>query len=182
MSGSAHWLTSRIVGHVAASGLCLGAEQKCMRTVRTRLGLDTCRHWTPVWVLFKARVCSIQGPWDPPVGSPDPILGGSGSHSRGLACTSGGPRPTPEVRTIYPGVRDQPWGSRLYIQGSDALPWGSRLTVDALEYATSFGHVAASGPPMWRGRALLWTHNSCLRLGRAVVWSHTHHFYHTTKG
>jgi hypothetical protein len=30
--------------------------------------------------------------------------GGSGSHSRGPACTSGGPGPTSEVRTVYPGV------------------------------------------------------------------------------
>jgi hypothetical protein len=27
-SGSARWLTSRAVGHVAASGLCLGGEQQ----------------------------------------------------------------------------------------------------------------------------------------------------------
>jgi hypothetical protein len=31
-SGSARRLTSRVVGHVAASGLCLGGEQKRMRT------------------------------------------------------------------------------------------------------------------------------------------------------
>jgi hypothetical protein len=40
---------------------------------------------------------------------------GSGFHSRGPACTSGGLGPTSEVRTVYPGVRDQPWRSRLYI-------------------------------------------------------------------
>jgi hypothetical protein len=44
MSGSARWLTSRAVGHVAASGLRLSGEQK-----RTRYGLDTCRLWTPAW-------------------------------------------------------------------------------------------------------------------------------------
>jgi hypothetical protein len=48
--------------------------------------------------------------------------GGSGSHSRGPACTSGGLGPASEVRTVIPGVRDQPWGSELYIQGSGALP------------------------------------------------------------
>jgi hypothetical protein len=31
-SSSAHWLTTRAVGHVAASGLRLGAEQRCMWT------------------------------------------------------------------------------------------------------------------------------------------------------
>jgi hypothetical protein len=37
-SGSARWLTSRAVGHVAAPGLRLGGEQK-----RTWYGPDTCR-------------------------------------------------------------------------------------------------------------------------------------------
>jgi hypothetical protein len=69
-------------------------------------------------VLFTARVCSVLGPWDPPVGGPDPIWeGGFRSHSRGPARTSGGPGPTSEVRTVYPGVQDQPWGSGLFIRG-----------------------------------------------------------------
>jgi hypothetical protein len=42
----------------------------------TRLGPDTCRHRTPAWVLFKARVCFVLRPWDPIVGGPDPIQGG----------------------------------------------------------------------------------------------------------
>jgi hypothetical protein len=86
--------------------------------VRTRLGLDTCRYRTPAWVLFKVRVCSVLGSWDPSVGGPDPIPGG------GPACTRGGLGPTLGARTVYSGVRDQPWGSRLYIRGSGALPWG----------------------------------------------------------
>jgi hypothetical protein len=94
------------------------------------------------------RACSVLGPWDPLWAARTPY-GGSRSHSRGLACTSGGLRPTSEVWTVYPGVRDQPWGSGLYIHGSGALPWGSGLTVDALEYATFSGHVVASDPPMW---------------------------------
>jgi hypothetical protein len=94
----------------------------------------------------------------------------------------GGPDPIPGVRLAHVEVWDQPWGSRVYIWGSNALPWGSELTVDALEYATFSGHVAASDLPMWRSRALLWTQNSRLRLGRAVAWSHTQHFYHATKG
>jgi hypothetical protein len=43
-SGSACRLTSRTVGHVAASGLRLSGEQK-----RTRHGPDTCRLRTPTW-------------------------------------------------------------------------------------------------------------------------------------
>jgi hypothetical protein len=43
-SGPARWLTSRAVGHVAASGLRPSGEQK-----RTRYGPDTCRLWTPAW-------------------------------------------------------------------------------------------------------------------------------------
>jgi hypothetical protein len=59
---------------------------------------------------------------------------------------------------------------------------GVRTTVDALEYITFSRHVAASDPPMWWSRALLWAQNSRLRLGRAMAWSHTKHFYHATKG
>jgi hypothetical protein len=113
------------------------------------------------------------GTLGPPCGRPRPHTGGSGSHSRGPACTSGGPRPTSEVWPIHPGVWDQPWGFGQYIQGSSALPWGFGLTIDALEYTTLSGHVVASDPPMWQGRALLWTQNSRLRLGQAMVWSRT---------
>jgi hypothetical protein len=42
MSGSARWLTSRAIGHVAASGLRLSEEQR-----RTWYGLDTCQLRTP---------------------------------------------------------------------------------------------------------------------------------------
>ena len=87
----------------------------------TRLGPDTCRHRTPTWVLFKARVCTVLGPWDPLWG-PGPHTGGS--HSRGLARTRGGPGRTLGVQTEYPRVRDQPWGSELYIRGSGTLRGG----------------------------------------------------------
>jgi hypothetical protein len=43
-SGSARWLASRAVGHVAASGLPLSGEQR-----RTWYGLDTCQLRTPAW-------------------------------------------------------------------------------------------------------------------------------------
>jgi hypothetical protein len=98
----------------------------------TRLGLDTCRHRTPAWVLFKARVCSILGPHS---GWPGPHTGGGG-----------GPDPIPGGRLVHVEVLDQPWRSRLYIQGSGTLPWGSRLTVETLGYITFSGHVAAPNP------------------------------------
>jgi hypothetical protein len=61
---------------VAASGLRLGGDRSVCGQVRARLGLDTCRYQTPAWVLFKACVCSVLGPWDPIVGGPDPIWEG----------------------------------------------------------------------------------------------------------
>jgi hypothetical protein len=80
----------------------------------TRPGLDMCRHRTPAWALIKARVCSVLEPWDPTVGSPNPILGGFGSHSRGPVRTRGGPGPNLEVRTVYPEVRHFPMGVRTH--------------------------------------------------------------------
>jgi hypothetical protein len=152
---------------VAASGLHLGGEQKCMQTGPHQTGP---RH------VSASDPClgPIQGPGMFCPGTLGPPCGWPGPHT-------GGPDPIPGVRLAHVGVQDQPWGSRLYIRGSGALLWGSRLAVDALEYATFSRHVAASDPPMWWSRALLWTQNSRLRLRRAVAWSHTQHFYHTTK-
>jgi hypothetical protein len=147
---------------VAASGLRLSGEQQCMwiGPERTRAGLDTCQLRTPAWVLSKVLGphCGRSGPH---------TGGGSGSHSRGPVRTRGGPGPT--------------WRSGLYIQGSGTFPWGSKLTVDALEYITFSGHVAAPGPPMWWGQALLWTQSSRPRLWRVMARSHTLHLYHVTK-
>jgi hypothetical protein len=112
-SGFARWLTSRAVGHVAASGPRLGGEQRRMRTGP---------HQTGSWHVTVPD--PHLGPWDPTVGGPDP-LGRSGPYPRGPTCTRGGPGPTLGVRTVYPGVRDQLWGSGLYIRGSGAHPWGS---------------------------------------------------------
>jgi hypothetical protein len=117
----------------------------------TRLGPGTCRHWTPTWVLYKARVCSVLRPWDPIVGGPDPIRWGSD--------------PIPGVRLAHVEVLDQPWRSVLYIQGSSTLPWGSGLIVQALGYITFARHVVAPDPHMWWGQALLWTQSSRPRLG-----------------
>jgi hypothetical protein len=139
MPGSTRWLMPRAVCHVAASGVRLSEEQECMRIGPdpTRPGLDMCRLLTPVWVLIKARVCSVLEPWDPTVGGPDPIRGG--------------PDPILGVRFAHMEVLGQTWRPEPYIQGSGTgptLPWGSGLTVDALEYITFSGHVAAPGPPM----------------------------------
>jgi hypothetical protein len=77
--------------------------------------------WTCVGIGPPPGSCSRPGyalPWD--LGTPlwaarTPYEGGSRSHSRGPACTRGGSGPTLGIWTVYPGVRDQPWGSRLYI-------------------------------------------------------------------
>jgi hypothetical protein len=145
MLGFARWLKPHTVCHVAAMGLRLSGGPECMRTgpEPTRLGPGTCRHRTPAWVLFKARVYSVLGPWDPIVGGPDPIRGGSD--------------PILGVRLAHVEVLDQPRRSGLYIKGYDTLPWGSRLTVEALGYITFSRHVTAPDPPMWWGQALLWT-------------------------
>ena len=59
-SGSARWLTSRAVGHVAASGLRLSGEQK-----RTPHGPDTCRLRTSLLVFNKVRVFFVPESRDP---------------------------------------------------------------------------------------------------------------------
>jgi hypothetical protein len=119
----------------------------------------------PAWVIIKAWVRS--GTLGPYCGRPGPHTGGSGSHSRGSVRTRGGPGPT--------------WRFGPYIQGSDTLPWGSELTVDALEYITFSGHVAAPEPSMWWGRVLLLAQSSHPRLGRVTVWPHAQLLYHVTK-
>jgi hypothetical protein len=81
----------------------------------------------------------------------------------------GGPDPILGVRSVHVGVLDQLGGSELYIQGSDTFPWGFGLTVDALEYITFSGHVAAPEPPRWWGQTLLLAQSSRLRLGRLMV-------------
>jgi hypothetical protein len=172
MPGSARWLMPRAVCHLTASGLRLSGEPECMRIGPdpTRPGLDTCRLRTLAWVLIKAWVCSVLEPWGPTVGGLDPIRG-SGSHSRGPVRTRGGPGPNLEAWSVYTGVR----------HGSDTLPWGSRLTVDAWEYITFYGHVAASDLPMWWGQALLLAQSSRPRLVRVMAWSHIQLLYHATK-
>jgi hypothetical protein len=93
------------------------------------------------------RLGPVQGPSMFCPGTLGPHCGRPGPHTGG----GGGPAPIPGVRPAYVEVLDQPWRSELYIQGFGALLWGSGLTVDALEYITFFGHVAALDPPMWWG-------------------------------
>jgi hypothetical protein len=114
-----------------------GGGQKCMRIGpdHTRPDLDTCQLWTLAWALIEVRVCSDLEPWGPAVGSSDPIQGDLD--------------PILGVRSIHVGVLVQTWRFGSYIQRSGTLPWGSGLTVDALEYITFSGHVAASEPSTW---------------------------------
>jgi hypothetical protein len=96
--------------------------------------------------------------------------------------SKGGPDPLPGVRLAHVEVWDQPWGSELYIRGSGVLPWGSGPPLTPWSISPSLDMWRLWTRPMWWSRALLWTQNSRLRLGRAVAWSHTQHFYHATKG
>jgi hypothetical protein len=103
------------------------------------------------------------------VSAPDPRLGPDSGPGVLLSWNPGTPLwavrtpyggvriPFQGVRSIHMGVLDQTWRSGLYIQGSGSFPWGSGLTVDAWEYITFSGHVAAPDMPMWWGQALLWT-------------------------
>jgi hypothetical protein len=137
---------------VAASGLRPGGSSGASGQVRTRLGLDTCRHRTPAWVLSKARACSVLRPccaW------PGPCTGESGAHPRGLG--------TPVE------VLDLTRRSGLYVQGSSTSPWGFGPTVDTLEYIVFSGRVATRESTTWWGRALFTT-----RLEAAAWAPHLH--------
>lgn len=125
-----------------------------------------CRHRTLVWALSKAWVYSILESRDPDVSGSDP--------------TQRGPDPILGVQFAHVEVLDHARRPRLYIQGFGTFPWESGLTVDALEYITFSGHVAAPEPPTWWGQALLLAQSSRPRLGRVMVWSHIHLLYHTT--
>jgi hypothetical protein len=76
MSGSACWLTSRAAGHVAASGLRLGEEQKCMR-----IGLHQTRsrHVS----VPDPRLGPVQGPGVFCPGTLGPHCGRPGPHTGG---------------------------------------------------------------------------------------------------
>jgi hypothetical protein len=129
-SGSARWLMPRAVGHVAASELRLGGEQKRMPTGPHQAGPGHMSAPDP-------HLGPIQGPGMPCPGTLGPLCGRPGPHSGvggpepfpGVrSCTRGGPGPTLGARTVYSRVRDQLWGSGLYIQG----PALSRGGLDSL--------------------------------------------------
>jgi hypothetical protein len=86
------------------------------------------------------RLGPVQGPSMFCPGTLGPNCGRLGPHTRGSD-------PIPGVRLAHVEVLDQPWRSRLYIKGSGTFPWGSGLTIDALEYITFSGHMAAPDPP-----------------------------------
>jgi hypothetical protein len=130
-SGSARWLTSRAVGHVAASGLRLSGEQK-----RTWYGLDTCWFRTPAWPELRPRYSLSQ--------NPGALLW--------VART-----PHKEVQDPSRGSGLYPRRSGPYMQGSDTFPSGSGPTVDTLECIIFSGHVAAPEPSTWWGWVLFTT-------------------------
>jgi hypothetical protein len=106
MLGSARWLKPRAVCHVAAMGPRLSEEQEYMRTglEPTRLGPDTCRHWTP-------HLGPLQGPSMFCPGTLGPHCGWPGPHTRG------GPAPILGVRLTHMEVLDQPWGPDCISRG-----------------------------------------------------------------
>jgi hypothetical protein len=147
---------SRAVGHVVASGLRLGGEQKRMRIGPHLAGPRHVSIPDPCLGPVQGPCTFRPGTLGPHYGQPGPIQRGSDpipevqlAHVEvrdqpwGPDYISGGPGPTLEVRTVYPGVRRS--------------PVGVRITVDALEYITFLGHVVAPDPPMRWSRALLWT-------------------------
>jgi hypothetical protein len=111
MSGSARWLTSHAIDHVAASGLRLGGEEKRMQTGSHQAGPGHVSTPDPCLGPIQGPCMFRPGTLGPHYGRPGPLIGGSD--------------PIPGVRLAHVEVRDQPWGSRLHIQGSGALPWGS---------------------------------------------------------
>jgi hypothetical protein len=120
---------------VAASGLRLGGEQKRMRTGphQTRFGHVS----VPDPCLGPVQGSGMFCPWTlgPHCGRPGPHTGGVRIPFQGSGLHTWRSRTNLGVRTVYPGVRRS--------------PVGVRTTVDALEYITFSGHVAALDPPMW---------------------------------
>jgi hypothetical protein len=134
MLGFTRWLKPHAVCHVVATGLCLsggaGVYADRSGTHQTRSGHMS----APDPCLGPVQGPSLFYPRTPFWVARTPYGGG------------GGPDPIPGVRLVHVEVLDQPWRSRLYIQGSGTLPWGSRLTVETLGYITFSGHVAAPNP------------------------------------
>jgi hypothetical protein len=102
-SGSARWLTSRAVGHVAASDLRLSGELKRTRHVSRHVSAPD-----PCLALTKAREFFVPESWDPTVSGPDP--------------TQRGPGPVPGVWFIPVEVLDLARRFDPCMQGSGTFP------------------------------------------------------------
>jgi hypothetical protein len=97
-SGSARWLSSQAEGHVAASGLRLGGELR-------RTG------W--VCLVFNQGLSIFcPGTSGPHYERSGPLVGRSGPHPRGPACTRGGLRPPLGVLAANLEVWRTPMGVR----------------------------------------------------------------------
>jgi hypothetical protein len=136
-SGSARWLTSRTVGHVAASGLRLGGEQK-----RTWYGPDTCRLRTPAWSWLRSGYSLSQ--------NPGTLLWVARTYTEGFGTHPG-------VRFAHVEALNLTRRSGPFIQGSGTFPWGSEPTTDTLEDIVFSSHVAAPELSAWWGRAMFAT-------------------------
>jgi hypothetical protein len=134
-SQAARLILNKCMGHVTQRPyvrLCPLAYVTCSRP-RGSIGSPPGRgaeayadRSAPNWVLARVSTGPPPGSLGPRCGRPGHLMSGSGPYPRGPACTRGGSGPTLGVRTVYPGVQDQPWGSSLYIRGSGAHSWGSR--------------------------------------------------------
>jgi hypothetical protein len=122
---------------VAASGLRLGGEQRRMCTSLRQTGPGHMSAPDP-------RLGPAQGPCTfcprtlgPHCGDPDPIRRG--------------PDPIPGVRLAHVEVRDQPWGSGLYIQGSDTILEGPDCTSGGPTLSRGGPDCTSGGPALSRG-------------------------------
>jgi hypothetical protein len=97
-SGPARWLMSRAAGHVVASRLRLGGEQKRMQTGLHQAGPRHVSTPNPCLALIKAWVFFGPEFRDPAVSGPDPM-------QRGPIHARGGPEPYLEVWPVYAGVQ-----------------------------------------------------------------------------
>jgi hypothetical protein len=79
----------------------------------------------PDWAWTRVGTEPLPGSCSRPVYVPSWDLGTPLWAARTPYGGGGGPDPIPGVRLAHVEARDQPWGSGLYIRGSDALPWGS---------------------------------------------------------
>jgi hypothetical protein len=126
-----------------------------------------CRHRTPAWVLIKARVCSVLGPWDPHCGRPGP-------HT-------GGPDPIPGVRFAHVEVLDQTWSPDPIYRGPAPSHGGPDLLVIPQSMSLSLDTWRHRTHPCGGVRCCCWPRVVARGLGRVMAWSHIQLLYHATK-